>query len=55
MGFGIMGNYHNKNMSYSVKWVIDDVESEEYEIERSDADDKDQEKKWFEVTLEDLG
>jgi len=54
-GFGIMSSYNNKDMTYKIRWVIDDDEScEEYEWSFPDAD-KDPEKKWFEVKLSDFG
>ena len=33
MGFGLLGNYKGKDMSYKVSWIIDDVESEEYIVD----------------------
>mmetsp|Transcript_18089 Transcript_18089/g.30880 ORF Transcript_18089/g.30880 Transcript_18089/m.30880 type:complete len:198 (+) Transcript_18089:464-1057(+) len=49
-GFGIFANYNKANMELKVKWVIDSVESEEHEV-NFDDDEKDPEKKWFEVNI----
>lgn len=35
MGFGILGNYKGKDMSYIVSWIIDEEESDEYTIDYS--------------------
>jgi len=54
-GFCIMGNYHSKDMTYTVKWVIDEIESEEYTVEFTESNDLDSEFKWYEVRLKDCG
>lgn len=33
MGFGLLGNYKGKDMSFKVSWIIDDVESDEYIVD----------------------
>ena len=35
MGFGLLGNFRGKDMSYIVSWIIDDEESDEYTIDYS--------------------
>ena len=50
-----MGNYHNNDTIYKVKWIIDDDESEEYTKETKWAEDFDPEKKWCNVSLNDFG
>ena len=53
-GFGVMAGYDGIDISYKVKWVIDEVESEEYTKEIKFEGDVDQEKKWFEIRLSDF-
>ena len=54
MGFGLMGNYHGNDTTYIVKWIIDDVESEEYTKIAKWSEDVDDEKKWLSVTLKEF-
>ena len=49
-----MGNYHKHDMTYILKWFIDDEESEEHKVEVKDAEDR-IDKKWYLFRLNDLG
>ena len=53
-GFGMMANYNRKDVTYNVKWYIDDEQSEVYEIQKA-FDDADPEKKWYDISLKDMG
>jgi len=53
-GFGLMGNYHSYDTTYKVKWIIDEVESEEYIKETKWTEDVDPEKKWLSIRLSDF-
>lgn len=53
-GFGVLSNYNSMDVTYKVQWNIREEDSEVYEIFKADSD-KDQEKKWHEIRLKDLG
>ena len=53
-GFGVYANWGAKDMKYQIKWYIGDEEYGEREFEIADSE-KDPEKKWFEIYLNDLG
>ena len=53
-GFGVFANYNGKDVTYKVQWNINDADSEEFEIMKSDGD-KDPEKKWHDINIKDLG
>jgi len=53
-GFGIMGNYNKKDVTYKVQWIIEEDASAEYEILKPYAD-IDTEKLWHEIILTELG
>ena len=37
-GFGVMANYNGKDLTYKIKWSIDDETSEEYEVSKVDSE-----------------
>ena len=52
-GFGVLGHYDNKNVTYKFKYKIDDELSDEFVHAVQDAD-KDPEKKWHVFNLKEL-
>ena len=54
IGFGMMANFSGKDMTFLFKWKIDGEESEVLTKEFKDAE-KDPEKKWFTIDMQDLG
>ena len=50
-----MGNYNNRDVTYIVKWYINDEKSEEHTISVTDAGDKDPEKKWYSIDIKEFG
>ena len=53
-GFGMMANYNGSDVKYTVKYGIDDDICEPMEIEKLGSE-KDEEKKWYDISLKDMG
>jgi hypothetical protein len=53
-GFGVMANYNGKDLTYKIKWSIDDEMSEEYEVSKVDSE-KDPDRKWHSINLSEIG
>lgn len=52
-GFGILQHYDKKDVTYTVKWVIDEEESEWFDYFCA-IGDKDPEKNWHEIKLKEI-
>lgn len=53
-GFGLMSNYHGKDMKIIIKWQVEDDSSEEHTLYVKDKG-KDEELKWHTVDIRDFG
>ena len=54
MGFGLLGNFKGKDMSYKVQWIIDDVASDEHIVDFA-IDEIDEQWKSYLVDIRKLG
>lgn len=54
MGFGVLGNYRGKDMSYKIQWIIDDVESDEFDVDFTN-DQLDEKWKSYHIDIRKLG
>jgi hypothetical protein len=50
----MLANYSKKDMSFKIKWIIDEDASEEYEFEFLN-DEKDEENNWFTIDIREKG
>lgn len=53
-GFGLFANYNGHNLDLKVAWAIGEEKSDEFTLTKRD-DEKDSEKKWHTITLNELG